>query len=327
VSLGGAAPAAGPRLRVALFGSPAFALPSLEALQREHELVLVVAQPDKPAGRGLRSQAPAAAVWATANGVELAQPDRLRGNVSFFDRLRALDLDVAVTAAYGKILPSALLAIPREGVLNVHASLLPRHRGAAPVQWALIAGDPETGVSIMQTEAGLDTGPVRHVKRTKITSDETAAALMERLSLLGAEALVEALALLQRGRLPSTPQDDAEATLAPRLSRDDGRIRWSDTRDAVIARHRGVTPWPGSWFERGAAVTTDAVKVHALAASPAGSDTVAPGTVVAIDAAGVHVATGSGSVVLGVVQSPGRPRMPAHAWAHGARLQVGERCG
>lgn len=312
-------------LRVAAFGSPAFAVPTLERLRREHALTLVVAQPDKPAGRGLRFRAPAAADWAMAHGVELLQPSRLRDE-AFLERLRSLDLDVAVTAAYGKILPASLLAIPREGVLNVHASLLPRHRGAAPVQWALIEGDRETGVSIMQTEAGLDTGPVRHVLRTPIGEDETAAALMARLAGLGAEALSQALRLLAQGSLPSHPQDDGRATLAPRLSRGDGRIRWDVTRAAVLGRHRGVTPWPGSWFERSTQSATEPVKVHAMAPSPWTGTTVA-GTVVAIDDEGVHVATADAAVVLRTLQSPGRPRLPATEWARGARLREGDHCG
>ncbi len=317
------------RLRVALFGSPEFALPSLERLHAEHALHLVVAQPDKPAGRGLGQRAPAAALWARRHGLPLAQPERLARDEAFLERLAALELDVAITAAYGKLLPPRLLEIPRHGVLNVHASLLPSYRGAAPVQWALIEGEEETGISIMQTEAGLDTGPVRHVLRTPIGPDETAGELTTRLAALGAEALSQALRLLARGQLPSHPQDDAAATLAPRLTRADGRVRWDVSAEAVYARHRGVTPWPGSWFERHRGSTSETVKVHALRPAPPSATTAsaAPGTIASIDAQGVRVVTGSGEVLLEVVQSPGRPRTDATAWARGARLVVGERCG
>lgn len=314
----------GDRLRVAAFGSPAFALPTLERLAREHELLLVVSQSDKPAGRGMTRRSPPAADWARAHGVALAQPERLRADEGFITQLRDLELDVAVTAAYGKILPSSLLAVPREGFLNVHASLLPRYRGAAPVQWALIEGERETGVSIMQTEAGLDTGPVRHVRRLRIEPDETADGLLARLAALGAEALSEALALLARGALPSVPQDDTAATLAPRLTRADGRIRWSDDAHAVYARHRGVTPWPGSWFERVGHAGSDLVKVPALGLG-APDAAAAPGTVVRVDEAGIHVATARGTVVMHTLQTPGRPRQDAAAWARGARIAVGER--
>jgi methionyl-tRNA formyltransferase len=316
----------GRRLRVAAFGSPEFALPSIEVLSREHDLVLVVSQSDKPAGRGMAPRTPAAAAWARAHGVALAQPERLRSNEAFLERLRALDLDVAVTAAYGKLLPPELLAIPREGVLNVHASLLPRYRGAAPVQRALIDGAAETGVTIMQTEAGLDTGPVRHVRRTTIGPDETAQTLLGRLAELGATALSEALALLARDELPSEPQDHDAATIAPRLTRADGRIRWEDDAEAVSARHRGVTPWPGSWFERTRGAGSEVVKVHAMERGALETSSAA-GTIVALDEAGVHVATGRGTVVLRVLQSPGRPRQDAAAWARGARLALGDVCG
>ena len=313
------------RLRVAAFGSPAFALPTLERLHGEHDLLLVVAQSDKPAGRGMHLQTPVAGDWARARGVALEQPVRLRDE-GFLQRLRDLELDVAVTAAYGKILPASLLAIPRHGVLNVHASLLPRHRGAAPVQWALIEGDEETGVSIMQTETGLDTGPVRHVLRTAIGRDETAAELSARLADLGAEALSQALRLLAAGTLPSRPQDAAAATLAPKLTREDGRIRWERPLAALLARHRGVSPWPGSFFERSARSGPEQVKVPAMARSEHAA-TADAGRIVAIDAIGVHVATGDATVVLETLQSPGRPRMPAAEWARGARLGVGDRCG
>ena len=319
------------RLRVAAFGSPAFAIPSLERLRAEHELLLIVTQPDKPAGRGMTDRAPEAAVWAAERGLPLAQPANLKRDEALLERLQRLDLDVAVTAAYGKLLPESLLRIPRHGFLNVHASLLPKYRGAAPVQWALINGERETGVSIMQTEAGLDTGPVRHVLRTTISEGENAEVLMARLAELGAQALSQALARLARGALPSHPQDHAAATHAPRLSREDGRIRWVESAEALVSRHRGVTPWPGSWFERQGPKGREPVKVHALspAASraPGGPEGAPPGTVTAIDERGVEVATGEGSVVLEVLQSPGRPRQHAAAWARGSRLAVGERCG
>jgi methionyl-tRNA formyltransferase len=320
---------AGRRLRVAAFGSPAFAIPSFARLEREHELLLVVAQPDKPAGRGLRSHSPAAAAWARARGMPLAQPASLRRDAAFLERLRSLQLDVAVTAAYGKLLPAALLEVPRHGFLNVHASLLPRYRGAAPVQWALIEGERETGVSIMQTEAGLDTGPVRHALRTPIACDETAGELGERLAELGAEALSQALALLGRGALPSQPQDHAAATHAPRLTRADGRIRWASDAAAIVRRHRGVTPWPGSWFERAGPAGPEIVKVTALRPAPQAAQRPRrpPGTVIAIDAAGVLVATGAGEVLLEELQSPGRPGRAAADWSRGARLTVGDRCG
>ncbi len=312
----GGTDAPGLRLRVALFGTPEFALPTLDALVAHHDVRLVVAQPDRPVGRGLRLEAPPVAQRALELGLPLAQPERLRRDVGFHEALAAHDLDVAVTAAYGQILPQALLEVPREGFLNVHGSLLPRWRGAAPVQHALIAGDAVTGVSIMQTEAGLDTGPVRLVREHAIAPGEDATALLSALAQLGARALADALDLLALGRLPSTPQDDGSATLAPRLTREDGRIRWDDPARRVADRHRGVAAWPGSWCRWGDTV----LKVHALVpAAGAGS----AGTVLGVDATGVTVACGQDAVRLVEVQAAGRPRMPAGAWANGARVTEG----
>ncbi len=305
-----------PRLRVALFGTPEFALPTLEALHAHHDVRLVVAQPDRPVGRGLRHQAPPVARRARDLGLALAQPEKLRRDAAFLEALAAHDLDVAVTAAYGQILPKALLEVPREGFLNVHASLLPRWRGAAPVQHALIAGDATTGVSIMQTEAGLDTGPVRLRRERAIAPDEDAPVLLAALADLGAQALLEALALLALGRLPSTPQDDAAATLAPRLTREDGRIRWAEPARRVVDRHRGVAGWPGSWCTWADAV----LKVHVLSEVDGAG---VPGTVLGVDAEGVVVACGDGAVRLTEVQAAGKPRMGARAWANGARVTEG----
>jgi methionyl-tRNA formyltransferase len=312
------------RLRVALFGTPAFALPTLEALLARHEVALVVAQPDRPAGRGRTLRVPPVAARARALGLPLAQPERLRRDPDVAERLAALDLDVAVTAAYGQILPASLLGVPREGFLNVHASLLPRWRGAAPVQHALIAGDAETGVSIMQTEAGLDTGPVRWVRALTIRPADDAATLLGILAALGARALIEALDELVEGRLPSEPQDETKVTLAPRLTKDDGRIRWHEPAGRVLDRHRGVTGWPGSWCHVAGGEEAAALKVHGLVGAVGEG---APGEILAIDADGLTVACGESAVRLTEVQSAGKPRMPAAAWANGARMAKGDRLG
>lgn len=313
------------RLRVAAFGSPAFAVPTLEALHRDHDLRLVVTQRDKPAGRGMRPRAPEAAAWARERGLPLEQPTKLR-DPAFAERLRSLDLDVAVTAAYGRILPKTLLEIPTHGFLNVHASLLPSYRGAAPIQRALIDGVRETGVTIMQTEEGLDTGPIRLVRRLAVGDGDDAASVSAALAALGAEAMAEALRLLADGRLPSDPQDDARATHAAMLTRDDGRVRWSDPTRAVLDRHRGVSVWPGSW-------TTvpggDVLKVHAMrpADRPAGTETAAPGSVLGAAGRSLVVATGDGAVAVDEVQAPGRARVAAADWARGSRFGEGARLG
>lgn len=311
-------------LRVALFGSPTFALPTLDALHRHHDLVLVVTQPDKPAGRGLAMRASPAAQRARELGVEVAQPTRPRTDQAFHERLCALRLDVAVTAAYGRILPEAVLGAPRHGVLNVHASLLPKYRGAAPVQWALIDGEHETGITIMQTEAGLDTGAIRLQRRTAIEPNEDARELMERLAALGAETLLEALALLAEGTLPSTPQEDAAASHAPPLRAEDGHVRWGAPADTIVARHRGVALWPGTSF----AFDGERVKVTALEARAfEGAGTSEPGTVLGLDDSGVRVATGRGVVRLMRVKPPGKREMAARAWANGRAVKAGTHLG
>ena len=307
-------------MRVALFGSPAFALPVLEALVRHHQLLLAVAQPDKAAGRGLRLASPAVAERAKELGLPLEQPSSLKRNEAFAALLKSLKLDLAVTAAYGKILPQSLLEIPRYGFLNVHASLLPKYRGAAPIQWALINGETETGISIMQTHAGLDTGPVRLARRLAIASDDTAPKLAAKLAELGAAALLEALVLLEAGTLPSTPQDDSLATLAPLLQKEDGRIRWVDPASAILNRFRGVFGWPGSWTRQQGRL----LQVHALAPVAASGEA---GAVLSVDSDGVTVAAGQGAVLLSEVQPAGKARMTAAAWAHGYGIKRGVRLG
>lgn len=324
-------------LRVAFFGSPAFALPSLEALLRRHDVVMVVSQPDRPSGRGMRVAPPPVAARARELGLELWQPTRLRKDEAFLARLRELELDVGVTVAYGRILPPAVLQAPRHGVLNVHASLLPRHRGAAPVQWALISGDTETGVTIMQTEEGLDTGPIRLQRRTPIAEDEDAAALSERLARLGAEALTEALDLLSEGTLPSTPQDDSLATYAPLLTPEDGHVRWADPPRAVRDRFRGVAAWPGTSFAFGGErvkVTALGVAAHDAAelvrvAGEARERWLAaePGTVLRVGAEGLTVRAGEGAVRLVRVKPPGGREMGARDWANGRGVREGTRLG
>ncbi len=307
-------------MRLALFGSPVFAVPSLQELARRHELVLVVTQPDKPVGRGLKLQAPANATAAKELGLPLAQPARLKGNQAFHEQLRALELDVAITAAYGKILPQSLLDIPRHGFLNIHASLLPKYRGAAPIQWALIKGEQETGISIMQTEAGLDTGPVRYQHHHPIAQDDTALDLFTALAELGARTIVEALDLLEKDELPSIPQDDSAASLAALLTKEDGRILWQESASAIYNRYRGVIAWPGSWTEYQGRV----LKVHQLRPCEGSGQ---PGRIISISEGGVAVACGDSAISLEQVQLAGKTKVTAFAWAQGSRIRIGDQIG
>ncbi len=306
-------------MRIALFGSPAFALPVLEALSARHEVVLVVAQPDKPAGRGHKLTPPPVAVRAKELGLRLEQPARLKRNEAFLELVRSLELDVAITAAYGKILPQILLDIPKHGFLNVHGSLLPKYRGAAPIQWALISGERETGVSIMQTEAGLDTGPVRLVEKLELTPDDTALTVFDKLSVVGAEALTEALERLEQGTLPVCPQDDAQATHAPLLTKEDGQVRWHDSANNIYNRYRGVMAWPGSY------TVLEDKPLKLLALRPTQAQPGEPGEIISKSADGLTVACGEGAVLLQAVQPSGKPKMVAQDFANGYGVKVGSR--
>ena len=314
-------------MRVAFFGSPAYAVPALEALDAAHDVVLVVAQPDAPAGRGLHLRVPPVAERARALGRPLAQPRSLKRDAAFADTLRDARPDVAITIAYGKILPASLLDVPPHGFLNAHASHLPAYRGAAPIQWALIHGETETAVTVMQTDPGLDTGPIRLVRPVEVRDDDTYPTLAERLAHASADALLEALDQLAAGTLPSTPQDDDAATYAPLLTKGDGALDWTASARAVWNRFRGVIAWPGTRT----AFAGRPLKVDALRPADPGdrpSDApqdVAPGTVLGVDAAGVVVACGEGAVRLERVTPAGKRPMPAADWARGARVAPGDR--
>ncbi len=303
----------GLRRRLAFFGSPAWAVPVLEALARDHDVALVVSQPDRPKGRGLRLAPSPVVATAEHLGIPVAKPHRLRKDQQIAARLRELDLDAAVVAAYGQIIPEELLKIPRYGFLNIHPSLLPKYRGAAPVNWALINGEPETGVSIMQLDAGMDSGPVYVQEKTAVGPHETAQELSERLRDRGVELLLDVLAHLEE-REPKPQQ--GEPSYAPLLTKEDGRIRWEEPAGKVYDRHRGVQPWPGSWFEYGGR------RVKVLKMRPA-EGRGRPGEVLAVEPEDVLVAAGEGALRLIEVQPEGKRSMPAAAWARGYGVAPG----
>ncbi len=309
--------------RLAFFGTPEFALPTLQALVAAGRApLLAVTQPDRPAGRGQRLQAPPVARWAREQGLEVWQPARVR-EPAVVERLRGLDLDLAVVAAFGQIFPPPLLALPRLGCINVHASLLPRHRGAAPVQAALLAGDEETGVSIMEMDAGLDTGPVLLEARTRIAGHETAGELLPRLAHLGAALLLEAVAGLEAGTLEARPQPAEGVTLAPRLQREQGHVDWSAPAAAISRQLRAFTPWPGLQAELASA------PVKLLAARPLGEGSGEPaGTLLGLRDGLLAVACGE-RTVLGIerLQRPGRRALAAPELLRGERLADGARFG
>jgi methionyl-tRNA formyltransferase len=304
-------------VRVLFFGTPDFAVPSLRALVGEgFEVVGVVTRPDKPTGRH-RSHASASAVKeaALAEDLPVLQPER-PSRPEFVAEARALAPDISIVAAYGHILSQALLDVPPRGSLNVHASLLPALRGAAPIQRAILEGLTETGITIMEMDAGMDTGPILHQVATPIAPDETGGELAVRLAELGAEALVEALTLMEETGLKPRPQDHARASLAPKLKREEERLDWSCPAEVAARKIRAFDPRPGAWtWCRGKELKLFGARV----VSEAGT----PGRVLAAGDA-LLVACATGAVEVSEVQPAGRARMAARAFLNGRGVAVGD---
>ncbi len=316
---------------ILFFGTPEFAVPTLEALAAAGLApVRVVTRPARPIGRGRRLQEPAVARAAKALGLEVAQPERIT-DAAFLADLETLAPGVAVVVAYGQIFPPGLLALPRHGCINLHASLLPRYRGAAPIQAAIAAGDRITGVTTMQMEAGLDSGPILLQEETAIGPRETAGELAPRLAARGAALVVETLSRLDEGALEPRPQDPDLVTHAPRLEKKDGRVSWSETARRIGNRLRAYPPWPGLTAELrdGPVKLLDA---RPLPAAPAGAGRPEPppppGTFLGLRGARLAVACGEGTVLgIATLQRPGRRPLSARDFANGERLEPGERLG
>ncbi|MGO9290779.1 MAG: methionyl-tRNA formyltransferase [Polyangia bacterium] len=304
-------------MRVIFFGSPAFALPSLRSMAGEHQVLAVVSQPDRPAGRGKKLQPPPVKELALRLGLPVQQPTKLRDG-ALAKELSALQPDVFVVVAYGRILPPDLLAVPKLGAWNVHASLLPRYRGAAPIQWAVIRGETKTGVSVMRMEEGLDTGPVAAWEEEPIRDDDTAGTLAERLALLGSKLLVETLPRIADGSVTLQVQDETGATLAPLMKKEDGYLDLGAPARAVSAQARGVDPWPGATVF----LVDQPVKVFGARVIEGQG---APGEVQGLVPQGLAVACGGGAVAFAELQMPGRKRLPAAAVLAGHPIPVGTR--
>ena len=308
-------------MRVVFWGSPDFAVPVLEALLASaHEVVGVVSQPARPKGRGRGVARTAVAERAGEAGLPVLSPEKPRGE-AFLAELETLGADVFLVAAYGEILPPAVLEMPRHGALNVHASLLPAYRGAAPVTRALLDGREVTGVTMMRMEAGLDTGPICLQSEEPVRADDTTGSLAARLAVRGARLAVEALDLLAAGRLIETPQDDRAASLAPKVEPAEARLDWSRPAAFLERAVRAFDPWPGAW------TTWDGerLKVFRLECLPAAGEGV-PGEILGTDPAPV-VRTGAGDVRLILVQPSGGRRMSGADWARGREPRPGGRLG
>ena len=305
--------------RIIFAGTPDFAVPSLRAIAASgHELCAVLTQPDRPAGRGRRTQPGPVKQLALELDANILQPSTLRDQAAQ-DRLNELAPDLMVVVAYGMLLPASVLAIPVRGCINVHASLLPRWRGAAPIQAAIRAGDRETGISLMQLDAGLDTGPVFATAETTIGADETAGQLHDRLAQLGADLLATHLDAILAGRLDAKPQADVGVTYATRIDKAEAIIDWSEPSVDIACLVRAFNPWPvaETLFDG------QRLRIWSASAEPEADVSAAgpAGEILACDADGVQVRTGAGCVRLLSVQMPGRQRIDAAAFAHGYQLR------
>jgi methionyl-tRNA formyltransferase len=319
--------------RVLFFGTPDFAVPTLAALVEAGRIpVRVVTQPARPVGRSGRPQDPPVAAWARERGLPVAQPERVRDPL-FLNEISALAPDIAVVVAFGQIFPRLLLDLPRHGCINLHASLLPRWRGASPVQAAIAAGDARTGVTTMRMEEGLDSGPVLLQEETEVRPGETAAELARRLAEMGGRLMVRTLERLERGELEPRLQSAADVTYAPRLTRDSGRIDWGLTAREIHDRWRAYTPWPGLAAElRGGPVkivAADPLEAAGNGGNGAmgahGANGAEPGTVLGLRDGRLAVACGGGSVLgLGELQRPGKRVLRAADFVNGERLRAGE---
>jgi methionyl-tRNA formyltransferase len=310
-------------VRVVFMAGGAFAIPSLEALVAAgHELKALVTQPDRASGRGLALVSPKVKPVAERLGIPVLQLARVRAPEAQ-EALRQLAPELQVVVAFGQILPRAVIDIAPRGTVNVHASLLPRLRGAAPIQWAIANGDSETGVTTMQIDEGLDTGPLLLSRALAIGPEETAAELEPRLAQLGGELLVETLAGLESGKVAPVPQDAARATHAPLLRKEDGRVDFTLSAHAIACRARGFHPWPGAYTSHEGRLLK-LLRVREVE----GDSRAEAGHVVELSSKGITVACGPGSLLLlEEVQPESRKAMRAAAWAQGARLRLGARLG
>jgi methionyl-tRNA formyltransferase len=313
-------------MRVLFMGSGAFALPSLEALlDSSHEVLALVTQPDKPAGRGHEVRMPRTKVLALRRGLPVHQPPKVRAPESI-ERVRAIAPEVIVVVAYGQIIPQAILDIPKHGTVNVHASLLPRYRGAAPIQWAIARGETETGVTTMLMDAGLDTGPILLQRKVAIDDSDTGGSLEAQLAPLGAELLLETLDRWGRGEIHPIPQADAEATLAPRIKKEDALVEWSRPAREIHQRVRAFDPWPVAFVPLPGGAALRIWKTREVASGLAGD--LPPGHIVRAEGDSLVVACGGRTALLvDEVQPAGKDRMTAAAFARGRRLGPGDALG
>lgn len=311
-------------MRIIFLGTPSFAVPTLQKLidSQEYEVVAVLCQPDRPAGRGNKLHEPPIKELAKAHNIPVLQPERLSKSPEIVEQLRSYDADVIVMVAFGQILKKNVLTLTKYGVINIHASLLPKYRGAAPINWAIINGETKTGITTMFTEAGVDTGPMLLKRETAITQDMTSEDLASELSQIGADLLIETLNLLRNGELNPIRQDDSQASLAPMMDKTTGHVDWSKDNRDIHNLVRGLLPWPTAY----ATYEGTPVKLLKTKISDSSSGGNRPG-VIRVEGEKVFVSCGESgkqSLELIDVQPANKPRMSARSWTNGLRLKGGE---
>ncbi|HAF45299.1 MAG: methionyl-tRNA formyltransferase [Sideroxydans sp. GWF2_59_14] len=307
-------------MKIIFAGTPQFAADALAALSKEHQVVAVLTQPDRPSGRGMQLTASPVKQLALQLALPVLQPATLK-NEETQQELAAFGAELMVVAAYGLILPKAVLQLPRYGCLNIHASLLPRWRGAAPIQRAILAGDAETGITIMQMDEGLDTGAMLLKTACPITAEDTAETLHDKLAGMGAQAIVTTLRELEKGKLHPQIQDSEKATYAAKLSKAEAQLDWTRSAAELERAVRGYFPFPIAYTQFGE------TPIKILKAAIGEGSSAIPGTVLAVDKETIHVACGNGALALKVLQKPGGKALPVAQFVQGFPLKVGDRLG
>lgn len=310
-------------MNVVFMGTPDFAVPTLEMLIEEgHKVSAVVTQPDKPKGRGKKSSMPPVKEVALKHDLPVLQPERIKGDESFFEHIQSLNPDVIVVVAFGQILPESILNIPKYGCINIHGSLLPKYRGAAPIQWSILNEELKTGVTIMYMDKGMDTGDMLLKKEIIIAPTDTYETLHDKMKLVGAEALKEAWPLIVAGGESREKQDNEIATYAPLIQKSMGEINWQERTSHIDAKIRGLNPWPGGYtYYKG-----EVMKVWKALPSKE-VHTAEAGTVLEVSKEGLLVKTLDGSLLIQEIQMPNKKRMPVSEYIKGNTLEVGTLLG
>ena len=310
-------------MNVIFMGTPDFAVPTLQMLIDEgHTISAVVTQPDRPKGRGNKVIMPPVKELALAHNLSVLQPERVKGNEEFLVHIKALNPDVIVVVAYGQILPEAVLEIPKLGCINIHGSLLPKYRGAAPIQWSVLNGEAVTGVTIMYMDKGMDTGDMLYKKEIEIATDETYVSLHDKMKVVGATALKEAWPLITSGGVEREKQNNEEATYAPMIQKVLGEIKWEKANDEIDALVRGLNPWPVAYTYYDGQMMKVWQVVKGI-----GQTEYAPGTILEVDKQGIHVQTGNGILIIEEIQAPNKKRMPVSEYIKGNTIEKGKLLG